>query len=174
MHLQARFVIPGAIAILAFTGPLFCQTGDEKGVIAPAVSLKRIVPGGLKPGSVMDCKIERPIFFVDREVLPAGTRVRLVVSEVTENRRPKTGLARRIAALATGSPRPKGSYAITLRSAAIILPNGDAVPAQAQVLGILDQRRLVASGRRGEPRSTVVVRLTHIPDIPVNARPGDT
>lgn len=145
--------------LIGFAVPGFSQSEDQ-GIIAPVAARSRIVVSKLKPGSVMEGEIDRPVFRENREILPLGTRIRLVVNETRKEPRPKPGIVRRAAALVTGTALPKGRCEISLRSATVVLPDGRSINPAAEVLSVLDETRLRSSAKHEKARSVIVVRFT--------------
>jgi hypothetical protein len=79
----------------------------------------------LEAGSELDGDLARPLYVVDREVLPAGSHVHLVVEAVQRERvQEKKGLAERMDSVSKLGLDRKYDYHVTFRSASLTLPSG--------------------------------------------------
>ncbi|MEZ5402123.1 MAG: hypothetical protein R2729_20790 [Bryobacteraceae bacterium] len=114
-----------------------CAGGDlmVRTSLPPNLSLKKLAPGSVIEGEIGP-----------NHALAPGTRVRVVVDEVIKHK-PRISKLRLLGALATSAPRPKTEYRVVARSASLIAPNGREKDVDAEVLAIVNQRRLVAKGQ---------------------------
>lgn len=96
--------------------------------------LRMTLPGPLKmthlqSGSELDGGLARPLYVVDRAVLPAGSHIHLVVETVEKERvREQRGWAERLDSVRKLGLDRKYDYHVTFRSASLTLPSGATVP----------------------------------------------
>src|ERR1700675_201191 len=103
--------------------------------LVPKGTFLRMTMGGplkmsrLGSGNELDGELARPLYVVDREVLPAGSHIHLVVETVEKERvQEKKGLAERLDSARKLGLGRKYDYHVTFRSASLTLPSGSTLP----------------------------------------------
>jgi len=131
--------------------PLFAQSGasappaasskNEKEYALPAGTVVRAALSGpvkvshLKPGSELEGKLVYPVYVFDREAIPAGSAVRIVVDSVEKKKssKKKDFMERLETVRSLGFDR-KYVYDVKLRSSSLTMRDGSAVPIRAQLI----------------------------------------
>ena len=102
----------------------------------------------LQSGSELDGGLARPLYVGDREVLPAGSHIHLVVEAVQKERvQEKWGVAERLDSIRKLGLNRKYDYHVTFRSASLTLPTGASVPMQVTFVQAGNLVRVEARGR---------------------------
>jgi hypothetical protein len=105
----------------------------------------------LQSGSELDGDLARPLYVVDREVLPAGSHIHLVVETVQKERvQEKKGMAERLDSIRKLGLDRKYDYHLTFRSASLTLPTGSTVPMQVSFIQGGKLVRLQAKGQEAK------------------------
>lgn len=141
----------GAAASLAQPAPARVEYSVPKGTL-----LRMSLGGPLKmsrlgSGNELDGDLARPLYVVDREVLPAGSHIHLVVETVEKTRvQEKKGVVERMdSARKLGLDR-KYDYHVTFRSASVTLPSGSTLPLHVAFIQGGKLVRLQAQGQEAK------------------------
>ena len=130
--------------------------------------LRMTLPGPLKmshlqSGSELDGGLARPLYVVDREVLPAGSHIHLVVESVQKERvQEKKGVAERLDSVRKLGLDRKYDYQVSFRSASLTLPSGATVPLHVSFIQGGKLVRLQAKGQEakvGESTGTALAKM---------------
>jgi hypothetical protein len=117
---------------------------------------QKVKPASLKPGDVVEGVLTRGVYWREKEVIPRGSRVSLVVDHLEQRRCPPNDhWPWAIKAFA-----PRHEKYPTFRSAHVLLPDGRTMDLQVSLLSIA-QRVVVRRNSRKEPNS-----IEGVPDAP--------
>jgi hypothetical protein len=128
------FLSLGATLLLLLTCVLLpAQTAPPQTCSVPAGDILRVMLSApmnvakLEPGTRLEGELMRPIYVVDREAIPAGAHVEVIVEKIEKERlgAKKQGFFEHLGSLS--SPRKYG-YRIDFRSASFTPPNGAPIP----------------------------------------------
>jgi hypothetical protein len=118
----------------------------------------------LGPGNELDGDLARPLYVVDREVLPAGSHIHLVVETAEKERvHEKKGVAERLDSVRKLGLDRKYDYHLTFRSASLTLPTGSTVPLHVSFIQGGKLVRVEAKGQEakvGESTGTALAKMT--------------
>lgn len=147
-----------SFAIIPLASPL---PALAESVIVRSIAVTHVQPGKLKPGAVIESVVERSVYSADREVLPAGARLRVEISSVSRGKIAAPAWWVQAARLATGAPRPSPSYDLALaRPVAITSGSAKPVEGRAELVNVLDAARISSrSNGRPLPQSILVLRF---------------
>jgi hypothetical protein len=131
----------------------------------------KVKPSALKPGDVVEGKLPRSVYFQDRELFPAGSRVRLTVDRLEHRRREPNDRWPWVVKAFT----PRYEKYPTFQSAQILLAGGEEVPLRVSLLSISQQVQLRAEpGKENTAkRSESFVRKIADPATPLAAAPDE-
>jgi hypothetical protein len=104
----------------------------------PAVRLSKA-----KPGDVIEGKLSRDVYRADRELFPAGSRVRLTVDHLERQRRVPNDHWPWVVKVLT----PRNHNSPTFSSATVFLADGREVPLQVSLIAIRPEREVRAQSR---------------------------
>ena len=153
----------GAVPSLSERSPAQVEYSVPKETI-----LRMTLPGPLKmshlqSGSALDGDLARPLYVVDREVLPAGSHLHLVVESVQKERvQEKKGVAERLDSMRKLGLDRKYDYQVTFRAASLTLPSGATVPLHVSFIQGGKLVRMQAKGqeaRVGESTGTALAKM---------------
>jgi hypothetical protein len=119
----------GAAASLTPGAPARVEYSVPKGTL-----LRMSLGGPLKmshlgSGNQLDGDLARPLYVVDREVLPAGSHIHLVVETVEKARvQENKGVVERLDSVRKLGLDRRYDYHVTFRSASLTLPSGSTLP----------------------------------------------
>jgi hypothetical protein len=118
---------------------------------------QKVKPASLKPGDVVEGMLTRGVYWREKEVIPRGSRISLVVDHLEQRRRPPNDhWPWAIKAFA-----PRHEKYPTFRSAHVLLPDGRTMDLQVSLLSIAQRVVVRGNSRQKEPNSHVGV-----PDAP--------
>jgi hypothetical protein len=111
---------------------------------------QKMKPGSLKPGDVVEGMLTRGAYWRDKEVIPRGSLVSLVVDHLEQRRRPPNDhWPWAIKAFA-----PRREKYPTFGSAHVLLPDGRTMDLQVSLLSIAQRVVVRANSRKNEPNSS--------------------
>jgi hypothetical protein len=150
--------------------PALSERSQPKvGCSVPKETILRMTLGGplhmshLQSGSELDGDLARPLYVVDREVLPAGSHIHLVVETVQKERvQEKRGMAERLDSIRKLGLDRKYDYNVTFRSASLTLPTGATVPMHVSFIQGGKLVRVEAKGQEakvGESTRTALAKM---------------
>jgi hypothetical protein len=143
--------------LLLSCAPLAAQTtappaSRQQTCSVPAGDILRVMLAGpmnvakLEPGTRLEGELMRPIYVADREAIPAGTRVEVIVEKVEKEKLngKKQNFFERMGSLS--NPQRKYDYRIDFRSASFTPPNGAPIPIQVSYVQAGEVVRLHTKG----------------------------
>ncbi len=148
-----RFLLScSASFLLLGCAPLVAQTAPPETCSVPAGDILRIMLSGpmnvakLEPGTRLEGEVMRPIYVVDREAIPAGARVEVIVEKVEKEKlgAKKQGFFARVGSLS--SPQRQYGYRIDFRSATLTPAGGAPIPLQVSYVQAGEVVRLHTKG----------------------------
>jgi hypothetical protein len=149
------------------------QTGEDSCLnLYVKVQLNsNVKPSALKPGDVVEGKLSRSVYSQDRELFPAGSRVRLTVESLVRRRRAPNDHWPWVVKVFT----PHHEKFPTFQSAQILLAGGKEVPLRVSLLSISQQVQVRAEPRKENKakRSESFVRKIADPATPLAAAPDE-
>jgi type IV secretory pathway VirB10-like protein len=114
---------------------------------------KPLRESSIKPGMALDGSLFRPIYVVDRQVIPPGSHIHVVVDKIV--RAPvKKGFIQDLTNLQSLGLSRKFTYAVTFRSAELTLPDGGKVPLNVGLIQTGEVVRLKAHGNEMQAGSS--------------------
>jgi len=111
------------------------------GTIVRVVSSARIRPSRLQRGDVLNGVLPRPLYWREREALPAGAKVRMIVDRIERLKSGEAGGHHWLLYPFTWL-RQRCDHRVVIRSAEINLPDGETVPIRVTVLEVRDRVRV--------------------------------
>lgn len=150
----------------------------ETGVVISADVKGRLNLGRLRSGSSIEAELSKPVYSWDREMLPSGTRIQLVVDQVSKQPRRRSFFRTLGSALALNWRR-EVSYAVSFRSAALALPDGVVIPIAVSFLDVLEPVRVEPKGSDAQakgnqekepPHSRLILQVEAPVELPASAR----
>jgi len=149
--------------------PLHAQTAMPSAIPADSFLYMKLqlTPGikhtSLKPGDVVEGKLIRSVYWRDKELLPAGSDIRLVVDRLEQRRRaPDDHWPWAIKFFA-----PRHEKYPTFRSAQVRLPHGRTIDLQVSLLSITHEVEVRAESRKNIIKSSA--GSANAPDATVSA-----
>jgi hypothetical protein len=122
---------------------------------------KKVKPASLKPGDVVEGVLTRGVYWHEKEVIPSGSRVSLVVDRLEQRRRaPNDHWPWAVKAFA-----PRHEKYPTFRSAHVVLPDGRMMDLQVSLLSIAQKIVLRGGSRKKEPNSHERIRNAPEPHL---------
>ena len=100
----------------------------EKGIVLRLTVDSSLKVSSLGPGDTFEGEFTRPIFRQDREVVPAGSRLLIVVDRVEKRKQPHQSIFTRVGNLLMQPYEWKREYLLSFHSASLRLPTGVLVP----------------------------------------------
>jgi hypothetical protein len=177
--LQLALLAAALVGSLLAAAPLGAQSGAAPSFserspaqveysVPKETILRMTLPGPLKmsqlkAGSELDGELARPLYVVDREVLPAGSHIHLVVESVQKELvQEKKGLAERLDSVRKLGLDRKHDYQVAFRSASLTLPSEATVPLHVSFIQGGKLVRLRAKGQEakvGESTGTALAKM---------------
>ena len=105
---------------------------------------EKVKPSGLKPGDVVEGKLCRSVYWRDKELFPAGSRVRLIVDKQEQRRRTPDDHWPWIIRVFT----PRHEKYPTFQGARVMLPDGREVDLRVSLLSLRREISLHAESRK--------------------------
>lgn len=137
----------------------------------------KVKPSALKPGDVVEGKLPRSVYFQDRELFPAGSRVRLTVDRLEHRRREPNDRWPWVVKAFT----PRYEKYPTFQSGQVLLASGEEVPLRVSLLSISQQVQVGAASTKGNKAKHTesfgrtiaepVTPLAVAPDVPATGHP---
>jgi hypothetical protein len=110
---------------------------------------KPLRESSLKPGIGLDGTLFRPIYVVDRQVIPQGSRIHVVVDNI--DRAPvKKGFVQELTSLQSLGLGRKFNYDVTFRAVDLTLPDGTKIPLNVGLIQAGEVVRLKSHGNEME------------------------
>jgi len=136
------------------------------------VQLDRSVkPSALRPGDLVEGKLSRSVYSQDRELFPAGSRVRLTVDRLERRRRaPNDHWPWMVKAFT-----PRHQNYPTFQSGQVLLASGEEVPLRLSLLSISQQVQVGAASTKGNKAKPAesFARTIADPVTPLAATPDE-
>jgi hypothetical protein len=128
----------------------------EKGTLLRLAMDDPVKVSNLHPGDVVEGKLTRAVFHQEREIVPSGTRLRLVVDRVKRKRLPHSSVIRHVAKLFVRPSESNQEFEIIPSSASLSLPSGAQVPLEVSFVSSYSPREVAAAmgGQANRLRAT--------------------
>ncbi len=142
-----------ALAVWRVASPFAVAQSTDAQIVSPVTASTviwvtmqgRVTLSKLQPGSSLEGKLNRAVYWRDREMFPIGSLVRLVVDHVEQKKKEALSDDR---PLVIRMFAPKQERFATFRSARVILPDGCEVPLRASFIGLRRRVEVRALARK--------------------------
>lgn len=129
----------------------FCQNSQSiqsvsklaAGTILAPVLITNQKPSRWKPGGTIEAEFTRAVHAHDQAVVPAGTRIHLMVSAISK-KKARRGFFRTLQQAVSLDWRRDISYDVQLSDATLLLPGGESAPIQVSFLGFGEQVHIIS------------------------------
>ena len=110
-------------------GPInFVYSSIGRGALLRVALAEPIKLSHWRPGSSLSGVLLRPLYAQEREAIPAGSQVQLVVEKIEREKQAKNRVSGSLSRLWNTSPRKRRVYSVWFRSATLTSPDGCVTP----------------------------------------------